>query len=86
MRLFAAKNAVMPFGGINSSAMTGLGGGTGSSFFFFLVLILEPINYPFFPTTCLPIPTVRFFPFLVRAFVFVLWPFTGRPLRCRKPR
>ena len=34
----------------------------------------------------LPRPTVFFGPFRVRAFVFVRWPFTGRPRRWRMPR
>src|SRR5438034_3860747 len=34
----------------------------------------------------LPRPTVFFGPLRVRAFVFVRWPFTGRPRRCRMPR
>src|ERR671935_2039101 len=39
-------------------------------------------NYlPFFPR-----PTVFFGPLRVRAFVFVRWPFTGRPRRGRRPR
>src|SRR4051794_38004607 len=35
----------------------------------------------FFPATC-----IRFGPFLVRALVFVRWPWTGRPRRWRSPR
>src|SRR6476620_8227140 len=34
----------------------------------------------------LPRPTVFFGPLRVRAFVFVRWPLTGRPRRCRSPR
>src|SRR4026207_1485727 len=34
----------------------------------------------------LPRPTVFFGPLRVRAFVFVRWPFTGRPRRWRMPR
>src|SRR4029079_17011082 len=34
----------------------------------------------------LPRPTVFFGPLRVRAFVFVRWPFTGRPRRWRRPR
>src|SRR5207248_2702318 len=39
------------------------------------------IYLPFFPR-----PTVFFGPLRVRAFVFVRWPLTGRPRRCRMPR
>ena len=34
----------------------------------------------------LPRPTVFFAPLRERAFVFVRWPLTGRPRRCRMPR